>query len=275
MGCYRITFLIDKAMQHSHSNDDTCFRMDVIDDVTEEELDALLDDSKPFSTTLEKISESSLDHEFEEFMAIKIEEIPEQEEEVENSFEVLPLEGNQRIKNSIQEPPTDLVMKPLPAHLEYSFLEKYSLLLVVISALLQDDEKKRLVSILKKHNEAFAWKTSDIPGISPSFCKHKINFEDDAKPVIQRQRRLNPNMQEVVKKEIIKLLDAGIIYAIEDSPWASPVHCVPKKGGTTVMTNEKNELIPTRTVTGWRVCIHYRKLKDVTRKDHFPLTFMD
>ncbi|GJU03923.1 reverse transcriptase domain-containing protein [Tanacetum coccineum] len=87
VGDDRITFLIDKAMRHSHCNDDTCFRVDVIDEVTEEELDTLLDDSKPFSTTSEKISESLLDHEFEEFMAIKIEEIPEQEEEVENSFE--------------------------------------------------------------------------------------------------------------------------------------------------------------------------------------------
>ncbi|GJW94638.1 hypothetical protein Tco_0174310 [Tanacetum coccineum] len=202
-----ITFLIVKAIRHSHSNDDTCFRVDVIDEVTEEELDALLDDSKPFSTTSEKISKSFLDHEFEEFMAVKIKEIPKQEEEFENSFKVLPLEGNQRIMNSIQDPPTNLVMKPLPEHLEYAFLEKDSLPLVVISTLLQDDEKKRLVFVLKKHKEAFAWKTSDILGITLSFCKHKINFEDDAKPVIQRQHRLNPNMKEVVKKEIIKLLD--------------------------------------------------------------------
>ncbi|GJW79277.1 hypothetical protein Tco_0252652 [Tanacetum coccineum] len=171
-------------MQHSHSNDDICFCMDVIDKVTEEELDALLDDSKPFSTTSEKISESSLDYEFEEFMAIKIEEIPKQEEEVEDNFKELPLEENLRIKNFIQDPPTDLVMNPLPKHLEYAFLEKESLLPVVISALLKDNEKKHLVSILKKHKEAFTWKTSDILGISPSFCKHKINFEDDAKLVI-------------------------------------------------------------------------------------------
>ncbi|GJX39862.1 hypothetical protein Tco_0253165 [Tanacetum coccineum] len=156
VGDDRITFLIDKAMRHSHSNDDTCFRMDVIDEVTGEELDTMLNDSKPFSTTSEKISESSLNHELEEFTTIKIEEIPEQEEEVEDSYEVLPLEENQRIKNSIQEPPTDLVMKPLLEHLEYAFLGKDSLFPVVISALLQDDEKKRLVSILKKHKEAFA-----------------------------------------------------------------------------------------------------------------------
>ncbi|GJU61015.1 hypothetical protein Tco_1238781 [Tanacetum coccineum] len=91
-------------MQHSHSNDDTCFHMDVIDKVTKEELDALLDDSEPFSTMSEKISESSLDHEFKEFLAIKIEEIPEQEEEVEDNFEELPLEENLRIKNSIKDP---------------------------------------------------------------------------------------------------------------------------------------------------------------------------
>ncbi|GJV94079.1 hypothetical protein Tco_1541892 [Tanacetum coccineum] len=134
--------------------------MDVIDEVTEEELNAFLDDSKPFSTALEKISESSLDHEFEEFIAIKIKEISEQEEEVEDNFDELPLEENLRIKNSIQDAPTDLMMKPLPKHLEYAFLEKESLLLVVISALLKDDEKKRLVFALNKHKEAFAWKTS-------------------------------------------------------------------------------------------------------------------
>ncbi|GJT22074.1 reverse transcriptase domain-containing protein [Tanacetum coccineum] len=82
-------------------------------------------------------------------------------------------------------------------------------------------------------------------------------------------------MQEVVKKEIMKLLDIGIIYPIADSPWVSPIHCVPKKGGITVVTNENDELVPTRTVTSWRVCIDYRKLNEATVKDHFPLSFMD
>ncbi|GJR21096.1 reverse transcriptase domain-containing protein [Tanacetum coccineum] len=176
--------------------------MDVIDEVMEEKLDALLDDSEPLSKTLKKINETSLDKEFKEFMAVDIEEIPEQEEEFKDNFEELPIEEILRIKNSIQDPPTDLEMKPFPKHLEYAFLEKDSLLPVVISTPLKDDEKKRLVSILKKHKEAFAWKTSDIPGISPSFCKHKINFEDDARPIIQRQRRLNPKMKEAVKKRL-------------------------------------------------------------------------
>ncbi|GJU77971.1 hypothetical protein Tco_1275041 [Tanacetum coccineum] len=129
-------------------------------------------------------------------MAIKIEEIPEQEEEVEDNFKEVPLEENLRNKNSIQDLLTDLMMKPLPKHLEYAFPKKESLFLVVISALLKDDEKKRLVSVIKKHKEAFAWKTFDISAIIPSFCKHKINFEEDAKPVVQMQRRLNPNMKK-------------------------------------------------------------------------------
>ncbi|KAJ0494617.1 putative nucleotidyltransferase, Ribonuclease H [Helianthus annuus] len=100
-------------------------------------------------------------------------------------------------------------------------------------------------------------------------------MEDDYKSVVQPQRRLNPNMQEVVKKEVLKLLDAGVIYPISDSPWVSPTQVVPKKGGMTVIMNEKNELIPSRTVIGWRVCIDYRKLNDATRKDHFPFPFID
>ncbi|GJY63535.1 reverse transcriptase domain-containing protein [Tanacetum coccineum] len=100
-------------------------------------------------------------------------------------------------------------------------------------------------------------------------------MEDDYEPAVQHQRRVNPKIHDVIKKEVEKLLDAGLIYPISDSPWVSPVHCVPKKGGMTVVTNDDNELVPTRLVTGWRVCIDYSKLNEATRKDHFPLPFMD
>ncbi|GKB99511.1 reverse transcriptase domain-containing protein [Tanacetum coccineum] len=100
-------------------------------------------------------------------------------------------------------------------------------------------------------------------------------MEEDYEPAVQHQRRVNPKIYDVIKKEFEKLLDAGLIYPISDSPWVSPVHCVPKKGGMTVVTNDENELVPTRLVTGWRVCIDYRKFNEATRKDHFPLPFMD
>ena len=104
---------------------------------------------------------------------------------------------------------------------------------------------------------------------------HKILLEENDKASIEHQRRLNPVMKEVVRKEVLKWLNAGFIYAIPDSPWVSLVHVVPKKRGFTMIRNEKNELIPIRTVIGWRVCIDYKKLKTAIRKDHYPLTFID
>nr|GEV66010.1 reverse transcriptase domain-containing protein [Tanacetum cinerariifolium] len=100
-------------------------------------------------------------------------------------------------------------------------------------------------------------------------------MDKDYKSTVQSQRRVNLKIHDIIKKEVIKLLDVDMIYPISDSPWVSPIHCVPKKGGMTVVANENNELIPTRLVTGWRVCIDYRKLNDATRKDYFSLPFMD
>ncbi|GJS86866.1 reverse transcriptase domain-containing protein [Tanacetum coccineum] len=140
---------------------------------------------------------------------------------------------------------------------------------------LKNEEKAALIKVLKSHKRAIAWKLSDIKGINPEFCTHKILMEEDYEPTVQHQRRVNPKIHDVIKKEVEKLLDAGLIYPISDSPWVSPVHCVPKKGGMTVVKNDENDLIPTRLVTGWRVCIDYRKLNEATRKDHFPLPFMD
>ncbi|GJZ06384.1 reverse transcriptase domain-containing protein [Tanacetum coccineum] len=131
-----------------------------------------------------------------------------------------------------------------------------------------------LLQVLEKRKGAIAWKMSDIKGISPSFCIHKILLEESFKPVIQPQQRLNPKVQDVVKNKIIRLLDSGLIYPITDSPWASPIYVIPKKGGMTVVLNDNNELIPSRTVTGWCVCIDYRTLNDAIRKDHFPHPFI-
>ncbi|GJZ91209.1 reverse transcriptase domain-containing protein [Tanacetum coccineum] len=149
------------------------------------------------------------------------------------------------------------------------------LLLEAILNSLSIKKKAALIKVLKSRKRAIAWKLSDIKSINPEFCTHKILMEDDYKPAVQHQRRVNPKIHDVIKKEVEILLEAGLIYQISDSPWVSPVHCVPKKGGFTVVANDENELIPTRLVTGWRVCIDYHKLNEATRKDHFPLPFMD
>ena len=124
--------------------------------------------------------------------------------------------------------------------------------------------------MLKEHKEAIGWTLVDIKGIRPSMCMHKILFEDDSKPSVDAQQRLNPIMKVVVRKEVLKWLNVGVIYLISDSSWVSSVQVVPKKGGTTVVKNENNELLPTRIVTGWRICNDYRNLDKVTRKDHSP-----
>ncbi|GKA57368.1 DNA-directed DNA polymerase [Tanacetum coccineum] len=157
-------------------------------------------------------------------------------------------------------------LKDLPHHLKYIYLHDDKSFPIIISSKLSKKEKMLLLQVLEKHRGAFAWKMSDIKGISPSFCTYKILMEDDFKPVIQPQRYLYPKVQDVVKNEIVKLLDSGLIYPISDSSWVSPIHVVPKKRGMTVVLNENNELIPSRTTTGWRVCINYQKLNDATRK---------
>ncbi|GJR00543.1 reverse transcriptase domain-containing protein [Tanacetum coccineum] len=233
-------------MKHSYSNDDTCFSIDVVDEILEEYFDALLDEGSKILYSIEgTLLEEEIFAEFDEFMAMTTDENSDSESDIEDPpFKKITINTDYKIKTSLEEPPTDLELKPLPDNLEY-------------------------------HKQAFAWKTTDIPGMCPSFCKQKMQILDDKKPVVQKHRRLNPNMQVVVKKEIMKLLDIGIIYPIADSPWVSPIHCVPKKGGITVVTNENDKLVPTRTITGWRVCIDYRKLNEATTKDHFPLPFLD
>nr|GEW18728.1 reverse transcriptase domain-containing protein [Tanacetum cinerariifolium] len=177
-------------------------------------------------------------------------------------------------KSSIDEPP-EVELKDLLPHLEYAFLEGDDKLPVITAKVLSDEEKTALITVLKSRKRAITWKLSDIKGINSEFCTHKILMEDDFEPAVQHQRRVNPKIHDVIKKEVLKLLDARLIYPISDSPWVSLVHCVPKKGGFSVVENEENELILTRLVTGWRVCINYRKLNEATHKDHFPLPFMD
>nr|GEW14496.1 reverse transcriptase domain-containing protein [Tanacetum cinerariifolium] len=153
-------------------------------------------------------------------------------------------------KSSIDEPP-EVELKDLPLHLEYVFLVGDDKLPVIIAKDLSVEEKTALITVLKSHKRAISWKLSDIKGIDPKFCTHKILMEEEFEPAIQHQRRVNPKIYNVIKNEVLKLLDAGLIYPISNSPWVSPIHCVPKKGGFTVVENEENGLILTRLVTGY------------------------
>nr|GEW49521.1 reverse transcriptase domain-containing protein [Tanacetum cinerariifolium] len=269
-----VTLNLNQTMRYSSTYDDNSVnRIDVIDIACEEFAQDLLDfknNSKSGNPTL--VSNPSLSKETKsEFYFLKDESIPMGIEDFyydpegdilylekllnDDPSQLLPIDLKQaeetKAKSSIEEP-SELELKELPSHLEYAFLEETDNLPVIIAKDLKDDEKEALLKVLKYHKRAIAWKITNIKGIDPSICTHKILMEEDYKPVVQSQRRVNPKIHEV-----------------------SPVHYVPKKGGMTVVANENSELISTRLVTGWRVCIDYRKLDDDTRKDHFPLPFMD
>ncbi|GKC43376.1 reverse transcriptase domain-containing protein, partial [Tanacetum coccineum] len=292
-----ITFNLDQTTRYSSTNDKSVNQIDIIDEVCEEYAPEFLRFSNkssggnPTPTSKPLTSEFILE-EIEAYLkddsiSPKIDHAdcdPEGDicliEKLLNNdpFQLPPMDLKQgeviKAKSSMEEPP-ELELKDLTSHLEYAYLEENDKLPVIIAKGLKDNEKDSLLKVLKSHKRVIAWKITDIKGIDPHFFTQKILMEDDYKPIVQSQRRVNPKIHEVIKKEVLKLLDAGLIYPISDSPWVSPLHYVPKKGEITVVANEKNELILTRLVTGWRVCIHYRKLKEATRKDHFPLPFMD
>ncbi|GKE15686.1 reverse transcriptase domain-containing protein [Tanacetum coccineum] len=281
-----VTFNLDQTTRYSSTNDKSVNRIDIIDAVYEEYAPELLGFSNssggnptptsgPFTSEfiLEEIKaylkDDLISPEIDHADCDPEEDICLIEKLLNNDPFQLPLMDLKqskvtKAKSSLEEPP-ELELKDLPSHLEYAYLEENDKLPVIIAKGLNDDEKDALLKVLKSHKRAIAWKIIDIKGIDPRFCTHKILMEDDYKPTVQSQRRVNPKIHEVIKKEVLKLLDAGMIYPISDSPWVSPVHCVPKKGEITVVANEENELILTRLVTGWRVCIDYRKLNEATQ----------
>jgi hypothetical protein len=124
------------------------------------------------------------------------------------------------------------------------------------------------------HKETFGYILSSIKGIDPCIVTHKIPLKDDATPFIDTQRRFNPKMKEVVRKEVVLLLDLGIIYQISDSKWVSPAHGIPKHSELTIIRN-KDELIPTRVISRYKMCVDYRKLNKDTIKDYKPLPTME
>ncbi|KAI5343456.1 hypothetical protein L3X38_011332 [Prunus dulcis] len=266
-----VEFKVFDALSQPSITLDTCFSIDVVDhEVSSKIVQKKSNDALEAVLTQEE--EDLFESEFQEVMAA-LEVFQPYPPSFRPPLEPL-VSSSTKLEPSIITPPK-LELKPLPNHLKYTYLGANETLPVIIAASLTSHEEDSLIEVLKEHKTALGWTIADIKGISPSMCMHRILMEEDSKPSRDAQRRLNPNMKEVVRAEVLKLLDVGIIYPISDSKWVSPVQVVPKKSGITVVKNEKNELVPTRTITGWRVCIDYRKLNTSTRKDHFPLPFID
>ncbi|CAN6580908.1 unnamed protein product [Malus baccata var. baccata] len=159
-----------------------------------------------------------------------------------------------------------LELKPLPDHLKYVFLGDNETFPVIVSSSLTAIEEEKLIRVLKEHKTVIGWTLADIRGISPTTCMHRILLEEGAKPTREAQRRLNPPMMEVEKKEIIKLLDCGVIYPISDNRWVSPVQCVPKKSEVTVVKNAENEIVPTRIQTETNLVLNWEKCHFMVRQ---------
>lgn len=168
-----------------------------------------------------------------------------------------------------------LELKTLPKDLRYELLDTELERPIIVNVDLGQIETEKLLHVLRKYPTTLGYNISNLKGIHPSICMDHIMLEEDYKTSIEHQRRVNPILSDVVKKEVQMLLEAGIIYPISDSNWVSPIHVFPKKGGVTVVNNEKGESVAKRTQTGWRMCVDYRKLNKAIRKDHFPLPFID
>ncbi|CAN6712702.1 unnamed protein product [Malus baccata var. baccata] len=245
-----VNFNLSDSIEYP-SEDHSCFSIDIIDSLAQGYLDDLNDDAleKVITRGMElttKGADSSVTHGIhglghavhpsEDLIEVvaALESSPKLDGKY-TTRESIPISTNKLLPSIIQAPILEL--KPLPSHLKYIFLGENETLPAIISSSLTEE---KLLRVLKEFKSALGWTLADIKGISPTTCVHHIFLEEGAKPTREAQRRLNPPMMEVVKKEIIKLLDCGVIYPISDSRWVSPVQCVPKKSGVTVVANAEN-----------------------------------
>ncbi|RDY13155.1 Retrovirus-related Pol polyprotein from transposon 17.6, partial [Mucuna pruriens] len=279
-----VQFNIFEAMKHP-TEDHSLFGIDIMEELVEEyfQLDSCSEGMEDLAGTAEARSETEAAREVKADLnptrpKTILPSRPQQHKAEIMSAIMMPSReqvGQTDPRPVTPESPPPMELKPLPSHLKYAFLDSEQQLPVIIARNLLLEQEDKLLEVLRQHKQAIGWKLSDLPGINPSICMHRILMEEDIKPIRQQQRRLNPTILDVVKKEVTKLLAAGIIYPISDSQWVSPVQVVPKKSGMTVMKNQHDELVPMRIQNSWRVCIDYRRLNQATRKDHFPLPFID
>ncbi|XP_070032274.1 uncharacterized protein [Nicotiana tomentosiformis] len=260
VGNEKVVFQMKRMMKYP--NDKvfaySCLKLDIVGELAEKyKLDKLVGDN------LERcITQSST--------------VEDEDPEIKKEDEALETENQMVDEEELKEEDSkrNVELKVLPTHLKYAFLEANNFP-VIISNDLTGTQEQKLVELLKKHKKAIGWGIADIQGICPAICVHKILLEENRKPVVQPQCKLNKNLEEVVHKEIINFLYAGVIFPISDSQRISPVQVVPKKGSMAVVKNEDNELIPTRTFTGWRMCIDYRRLNDATSYNQIPIALED
>nr|GFA27146.1 hypothetical protein [Tanacetum cinerariifolium] len=233
-----------------------CYQVDVIEEEVQNHAPRTLK-VDPLELYLTYENEEILDvAEVQEIQECLVSSLDHQRPSWSYKVEPLPANFDTTTKPSLEVPPT-LELKPLPSNLKYDFLGHNNTLPVIVASDLSGSQEEALLKVLSKYKAAVGWTIADLKGISPSLCMHRIVTDPDVKPSKDAQRRLNPNMKEVVKKKVLKWLDAGIIYPISDSKWVSPTQTMPKKAGITVVETESEEKLTTRPVTGWRVCIDY------------------
>ncbi|KAL4344449.1 hypothetical protein AHAS_Ahas11G0179500 [Arachis hypogaea] len=248
VGDKTIKFNLEEAMKHP-PEEHSVLRCDVIDEVVAEVQEE--DHNKLCYPIVEETDDQEDEH--EKVIKNELHELDKKEPQLETKSE----------------------LKPLPSHLKYAFLEDNQKFLVIIASELSSEEEGKLLDVLRKYKKAIGWSLPDIVGIHPRKCMHRIFLQEGARPVWQPQRRLNPTILDVVKKEVTRLPDAGIIYPISDSERVSPVQVVPKKSGITAVKKDDGKVVTKRVQNALRVCIDYRRLNAATRKDHYPLPFID
>ncbi|GJU50191.1 reverse transcriptase domain-containing protein [Tanacetum coccineum] len=222
VGSEEVIFDVDQSMKKPRTEDDECYGINDLDTVIQSAAQELLENDHLNKNLKESINQPNFEKcgSDSETPIRRIKHINtsySQEAQKREGTHNEHLYSASAIKNDEKRPE----LKDLPSHLEYAYLKGDKSCPVIISSKLTEKEKFSLLRVLKKQKEAIAWKMSDIKGISLLFCTHKILMEESFKPVIQPQRRLNLKVQDVVKNEIVRLLDSGLIYSISNSPWGS------------------------------------------------------
>ena len=207
-----VKFNVFEAVRHP-AESDTCFMIETVEAIVSNQSGP----TDPLETSLVQSKSEDLGEEVKEDVKWMDSFQPNRSKYYEPLSEIA-----QTSVPSFEQPPK-MEKNPLPSHLRYAYLGDASTLPVIISTSLIAAEEDKLLRVLRDHKDVLGWSLADLKGIHPSMCMRHILLEDGHKPSVEAQRRLNPTMKEVVRKEVLKWLDAGVIYPISDSAYVSPV----------------------------------------------------